>query len=199
MRLGRQGSYGWRGWGVNWYHKSSYSACTPFGGLGVNQFRAQNDSWLSRGRCREWELRIPLIGEWQLELATPGKSYLELVGGPKYLKNLSWILDEFDASFNDLAVASLKYHLDWSVCNNEYRRLRYEDLIRRLQEREPDMCDTAEERAIMKAAFEFPLNEHETPESRALSARYHEREVAYEARMLRARYDFVDIMRELWS
>ncbi|WPH57673.1 hypothetical protein [Mycobacterium phage WXIN] len=182
---------------------------TPAGSIGIDHHRSVTKPGVSRGRRLEWDLRIPVTKSWQIHLATPGKDYLTLVGGPAYLRNLSWILDEFDSSFNDLAIASLRYHLDWSVCGtSEDRRKAYEDLITRLGEHSPGFTD--EEMAILYPpgwTIEDDLDRRDgrillkksTPEEDAIYRAYEERGSAYRERKRQARHDFVDIMEGLWS
>jgi hypothetical protein len=185
------------------YHHYWYGR---FGHIGVDRFHREGG--YSRGRCREHILRIPVSRSWNIEISTAGKSYRELVDAPKELENLSWVLDEFDANFNDLAVASLRYHLDYSVVNNEDRRQGYENLIARLSEPEPST--TADEDRAM-ATWE-PFTEavtvngstrHQVTECPPLaSAAYdswQERIDAWTVRIDQARHDFVDVMRCLWS
>lgn len=43
--------------------------------------------------------------------------------------SLPYLLDEFDFNFNELAIATLRYHLDYSVCDNEGSREEWEQLI----------------------------------------------------------------------
>ena len=198
----------WRNWGFS--HDSHWTRFfTPLGSFGVDSFRKYDKPGASRGRRQEWELHIPLAGKWQIKLSSRGKDYLTLVKGPRYLKNLDWILDEFDSSFNDLAIASLRYHLDFSVCDNESRRDVYEDLIARLGEKPPTFTD--EEMAVLhppgwdlKDEFEempdgsFVMKESR-PEVRVIHERHWQREDEYRERIKQARHDFVDVMGSLWS
>ena len=193
----------WRGWGVSAYTpRGWYIFRTPFGSLGVDSHRRVTPPWFSRGRCRERELRIPLTEKWQIHLSTKGDDYLTLVNDPKYLRSINWILDEFDSSFNDLAIASLRYHLDWSVCDKSRYRDVYEDLIERLSERSPRF--TPEELAVLHVPGRtveedfLSLNEP-NPERDAIYERHWQREDEYHARINKARHDFVDIMGGLWS
>lgn len=202
MRLKKRGQFSWHGWGSHWYHKNWYAAHTPFGGVGVDHHRRVTKPWISRGRCLEWELRIPLTSKWQIHLTTPSTSYLDLVNGPKYLRSIDWILDEFDSSFNALAIASLRYHLDWSVCCNEDRREKYEDIIARLTERQPTFTD--EELAILHPPGstwkdDLRLINESIPERDAVYKAYWQRQEEYDQRLAQARHDFVDIMPYLWS
>ena len=180
---------------------------TRFGHIGVDRF--DRETGFSRGRCREIILRIPLTRKWNLELATKGKDYLTLVGGPKYLRNIDWILDEFDDSFNALATASLRYHLDFSVCDNSAQREQYEDIIERLNEPAPEFTD--EELSVLHPPgwsimddFEpnddgtFTLRES-TPGQKKIYQRHWEREDEWRQRIDKARHDFVDIIWGLWS
>jgi hypothetical protein len=165
-----------------------------------------------RTRTQGWQLLLSF--GLTLDIETFGKSYLELVNGPKYLKDIDWIIDEFDSSFNDLAIASLRYHLGYSVADREARREIYEDLINRLGEARPTYTD--EEMAVFAKArqlygddFQPVYREDGTiarhtrrrssPEERAVSEARHQREVEYDARIQQARKDFVDIMPQLWS
>lgn len=186
--------------------KYGLSVWVPFGTL---QFHEHYD-WEKRfgvetGRCKEKELRIP-VGKYALELATPGKSYLELVDGPEYLKNMNWLLDEFDSSFNDLAVSSLKYHLDFSICDNRDRREKYEDIIARLEEKDPNVVDTPEKQAIWDAHYGKDdsdilgsINKEKPEAIRELFKDYRKRSKEHFERQQQARHDFIDIMPELWS
>lgn len=177
------------------YH-TWYARC---GSVGVDTFAPSVKSRfsLSQGRCREWELRLPLTRKWTLELSTKGKDYLTLVNGPKYLRNLNWILDEFDSSFNNLAIASLRYHLDYSVCNNSDVRVKYEDLIARLSEDSPGLTPEQSEAAL---SITFPMTSSSlTQEQHAALDAVRENESMWQERIDKARHDFVDIMRGLWS
>ncbi len=110
----------------------------------------------------------------------------------------TFVLDEFDHHFNEMAIASLQYHLSEDcVADFEDRRDDYEKLIERLSEPFPDLCDNDEERAIRG---EWPFGGTEkSPELRALFDRYHQREEDWTERQQKARHDFIDILRELWS
>ncbi|AZS07403.1 hypothetical protein PBI_DUKE13_63 [Mycobacterium phage Duke13] len=201
--------WSWRSWGFHAYRPQGwYRVDTPIGSFGIDHHRSVTESWLSRGRCRQWDLRIPVTKDWQIHLSTPGKDYLTLVEGPDYLRNLNWILDEFDSSFNDLATASLRYHLEYSVCDNEDQRERYEDIIARLNEPCPKY--TEEEEVILhppgrERGDDFELRGDgavifkSSPERRDVYAAYRQREEEWLARVDQARHDFVDIMRYLWS
>lgn len=162
-----------------------------------------SDKFYKRTPTRGHQIAVPVVGfgHWLL-FATRGKTYRELVGAPKDLDSTDWIIDEFDHNFNALAVASLHYHLDFSECDNESRREKYEDLIARLGEPGPEMCDSPAEEAVL-----FPsgrdiaewVNQPKTPQQRALLDRYRQRTVDHRDRIQQARHDFVDIMPELWS
>lgn len=198
----------WCGWGFS--HDSHWTRIhTPFGSVGVDSFRGYDKPGISRGRCHERQLHIPLTRKWQIKLSTRGKDYLTLVKAPSYLKNLNWVIDEFDSSFNDLAIASLRYHLDFSICDNESRRDVYEDLIARLGEEPPDFTD--EEMAILQPpGWKFeddfePLPgggsrlRESTPEQGAVYRAFRVREDEHHARIQQARHDLIDILPHLWS
>lgn len=135
-------------------------------------------------------------------------TYGEAVGAPPRFTDAAfdWVIDEFDDSFNDLAIASLRYHQDWAVtsCSDE-RRARYQDLIDRLSEPSPDFTD--EERAVFAAAGDRLVRvdgrrstlRPPTDREQAAYAAQRERTAAWEQRMVEAQRDFIGIMRELWS
>ena len=190
-------------------HKSLY---TPLGSVYLHKQYSWEPQWFAgRGeRLGERVLRMPIpLSEWAFELKGPLKSYRELVEAPKYLENLDWVIDEFDSSFNDLACASLRYHLDFAVTDNESRREKYEDLIARLSEPGPEFTD--EEMEVLQPAtwkFEDDFEKlpgggyrmtESNPEQKAIYATYWKREEEYHERIQQARHDFVDIMRHLWS
>lgn len=153
-----------------------------------------------RGRLTEHVWSIPLW-RWDIEIHGRGKNYRELTGLPPM--SIDWILDEFDASFNDLAIASLRYHMDHSValCPPE-RRERYAALIERLSERPPRVADTEEKKAVLHADWdEHGLNGimRQDPVIDAIHEDYWRRQDEFHARMQQARHDFIDIMPHLWS
>lgn len=183
---------------------------SPLGSLHVHRQYDWEPAWfIGRGRIQELEIRVPLPRGWAFEINSRGKSYRELVGAPKYLENLNWMIDEFDASFNDYAIASLRYHLDFSVCDNSTYREQFEDLIDRLGECGPRF--TGEELAILHPPGWTIDDDFErlegggarlrssSPAQRAVYDAYRERERAYHARKQQARHDFVDIIPHLWS
>lgn len=148
------------------------------------------------------------FGSWCVDICRTNKEYADLVGYKA--PSINWIIDEFDHSFNDLAVASLRYHMDHSVCYCEDdRRDTYQDIIDRLNEPCPDF--TAEEMAILEPpgwTFEDELEplgdgtsrlKPATPERREVFGAYRLREDAWYERQDKARHDFVDVMRGLWS
>lgn len=111
----------------------------------------------------------------------------------------TFVLDEFDHHFNEMAIASLRYHLSPEcVCNNEAHRPAYEALIARLSEPDPQVCTSAHERELMQN-LDWPINEHMTDEHQAIFDSFHIREDEWRARRDQARKDFVDIMPGLWS
>ncbi len=145
----------------------------------------------ARGRCREHVWWMPL-GPWTLTFNGCGQSYAKLVG---FNLPIGWILDEFDASFDSLAIASLRYHLGYSCANNEAYREEWEALIARLSERHARF--TEDEMAVIHpSGARFRLD---GAERHAAFAAYREREDAREARIQQARHDFIDTLPKLWS
>lgn len=137
----------------------------------------------------------------------PSQSYAEKVG---FALPIDWILDEFDASFNALAIASMRLHMDHPIypCPDE-RRARFEALIERLGEPRPTF--TEDELAILhppgwKWEDDFePLPgggsrmRESTPERQAVYDAQSERDDAHFARIQQARKDFIDVLPHLWS
>lgn len=195
---------------TNEYAKYVY---TPLGVVGVDRYGGNiKPRWdFSRGRVQERVIRVPLTKTHTLELNSRGKSYLDLVGAPEFLKSMDWIVDEFDASFNALATASLRYHMDHAVtyCSDE-RRAKYQDIIDRLNPPKVNMFDPGEEeiekrwresrkiwRNKLRGNDPSVLNDRD--EFDEYMERYHDRQKERDALIDQARHDFVDIMRELWS
>ncbi|KXO88054.1 hypothetical protein AXK56_11760 [Tsukamurella pulmonis] len=149
------------------------------------------------------------VGPLALELDRRHLTYGEAVGAPSYLRDpaLDWVIDEFDSSFNALAIASLRYHRDWSICDiGDERRAEFQQLIARLSEPMPKY--TEEEQAAFVAAGDlFPEAEVGervtmrplTPAEQAAHEAWRIREAEWEQRIDEARRDFVGIMRYLWS
>ncbi|WKW86045.1 hypothetical protein SEA_JONJAMES_71 [Gordonia Phage JonJames] len=146
------------------------------------------------------------LRNWCVEVSRHNMSYAEYCG---FDLPIDWILDEFDSSFNELAAASLKFHLELSICDNEPRRELYEDLIARLTEEPPDFTD--EEMAILEPEGWKWSDDFEDlpeggarlrkspPEKKAVYEAHWKRKAEYDARVKQARHDFVDIMPHLWS
>ncbi|MEC4833772.1 hypothetical protein R2362_03160 [Mycobacteroides chelonae] len=180
---------------------------TPWFSFGVDRFDHKGRISWSRNRTEGIEVRVPVTRRWTFQFATSGKSYRELVGAPEYLDRTNWIIDEFDSSFNDLACASLRYHMDHSVCYcDDKRRAVYQDIHDRLMEPEPDTTD--EESAAMDTWDLIGPYDSERgvyignpcpPEASAAIDSWEARIVEWRSRQDKARHDFVDIMRGLWS
>lgn len=165
----------------------------------------------SRTRTEGHEFRITLLWRWSIVLMTRGKTYAELVEFPY---SLNWVIDEFDSSFNELAVASLRYHLDHSVACNEERREQWEALIERLSEsyesftdEEMDVLERAEQEVgdLFQPVYNddgtvkhYKLRES-TPAEKSVYDAERARELAYHERIQQARKDFVDVLPWLWS
>ncbi|MBS4102783.1 hypothetical protein [Tsukamurella paurometabola] len=149
------------------------------------------------------------VGPLALVLDRRHLTYGEAVGAPPYLQDpaLDWVIDEFDHSFNALAIASLKYHCDWSICDiGEERRAEFHQLIERLEEPMPGY--TEEEQAVFDAAGpRFPEVEvggsvtmrPSTPAEQAAHEAWRARVNEWEQRIDQARRGFVGVMRYLWS
>lgn len=170
-----------------------------------SQYDWQPQWWYGRGRLEERTIRFPVGKKLSVEIRGKGKSYLELVDGPKYLKNTNWILDEFDSSFNDLAISSLKYHMHHSVarCADPEK---FQGLIDRLSEEQPDMPHELmefylQDRITKKVGENFVRWEtpETTPRIDQLREEYRQSELDYDERINKARHDFIDILPWLWS
>lgn len=121
---------------------NGYSATLKRAGTFKNLFEWQHDEFEEEthgwavGRNGLYETaNIKLPFALALRLYKDGMSYAEAVGFDKDI-TVDWIIDEFDSSFDALAVASMKYHMDWSVavCPPE-RRAVYEKLIEKFETR----------------------------------------------------------------
>lgn len=149
---------------------------------------------------------IPLPFGWCVDLSRNRMTYAEAVGCPPL--SLDWILGEFDSSFNQLAIGSLKYHMDWSVCYcDDEQRERYSAMIARLSEPEPDT--TPDEDAAIDT-WDFLGGERSEDgtvrvppcpqDARLAFDSWQERCDAHKERIEKARIEFVrDILPELWS
>lgn len=195
---------------INEYAKHLY---TPLGAVSVDRYESKiKPRWdFSRGRVQERIIRVPLTKTHTLELNSRGKSYLDLVGAPEFLKSMDWIVDEFDASFNALATASLRYHMDHAVtyCTDE-RRAQYQDIIDRLNPPKVKMFDPGEEDIENRwlSSRDSWLNKLRGTNFSTLNVpdefdeymeRYRDRQKERDAVIDKARHDFADIMRGLWS
>lgn len=180
------------------------------------EYEISKDSWEGESRHGFIEERGGLyetaylpLGSWCVDVYHNLKSYAEAVGVRNL--HLDWILDEFDASFNELASGSLRYHMDYAVtyCSDE-QRARYQGLIDRLSE--PHVSFTEEEMAVLSPPGSTIEDDFEVsddggllktkPASDAEKAIYKAsrvREVEWRKRRDEARHDFVKIMPELWS
>lgn len=177
-------------------------------------FRKRYEHEILAGESRRWwrsergglydTLYFP-VGGWCLDGFRGRLSYAEAVG---FKQSLDWVIDEFDASFNDLAVASMRYHMDWSVCYcDDERRAKYESMIARLSEPAPDT--TPEEHAAIETwdMFSGEMNEDGSrtvppcpPEAGSAFDSWQERLDAHKDRISAARIEFVrDILPGLWS
>ncbi|BAD58800.1 hypothetical protein [Nocardia farcinica] len=160
-----------------------------------------------RGRTRGWECHVTLY-RWTVSWHGRGQPYWKLVGFERK-PSVDWMLDEFDASFNALAIASIRYHLDYSVLDRERFRESFEDLIARLSEPRPRF--TEEEMAVLEPpGWKFEDEFIPQPdgsfrmkprvgEERAIYDAQQAREDAWHERIQQARHDFIDILPHLWS
>ncbi|CAM4031069.1 hypothetical protein TSST111916_18905 [Tsukamurella strandjordii] len=149
------------------------------------------------------------VGPLALEFDRRHLTYGEAVGAPTYLRDpaFDWVIDEFDHSFNALAIASLTYHCDWSICDiGDERRTEFQQLIARLEEPTPEYTDG--EQTISDAAGDlFPevkvgeavTMRPFTPAEHAAHEAWQVRVAEWEHRIDEARRDFVGVMRYLWS
>lgn len=142
-----------------------------------------------------------------LHVSKDKMTYAEAVGlNEDY--SLNWIIDEFDSSFDDLAIASMRYHMDWSVasCSLE-TRAKYESLINRfLDLRDVDALYSAEDRVHIEECVKKHEGTDDPFGSRSkcdecdrIMVRVSDREDELKVERNRVRKDFVDIMPGLWS
>lgn len=126
----------------------------------------------------------------------------DLCGIPKDY-DIDWILDEFDSSFDVLAVASLRYHLDYAITDSTWKRPRYEALIRQFEQAQEarNVLLTDEEQEHLKSYTIPQLLTHgpecepcKAPQARVMAAETESRRLQDQAR-----HDFIEILPELWS
>lgn len=131
-----------------------------------------------------------------------GMSYGEAVGMEKM--TLDWVLDEFDSSFDQLAIGSMRYHMDWAVtsCSPKTREL-YLDLIERLEKygngasfSEEEIAHLGECRKIREDAIE---KIDKCGRCKDIYSSFSNREDEYRKIHTDVRKEFVDIMPSLWS
>lgn len=157
------------------------------------------------GLVQTRELRLPagMTVRYRRQLRTYGQAVGSRFTDPAF----NWVIDEFDDSFNDLAIASLRYHQDWAITRcDEERRATYQDLIDRLGKSAPEPTDA--ESAVLRGGW--PARREPLPggrvrihppsdAERAVRDAIRARESEWIARQDQARHDFLDVMRELWS
>lgn len=162
---------------------------------------------LLRGEHGQFALVVGAFGV-EVGVGRSGRRPRDLVNVPGYLSNLDWVIDELDSSFNALAVASLRYHLDHSILDNEDRRAHWEALIERLDEPYPVITDldgyllddgTAEPRFTPAGNGYYTSTFEPSDQMRDLLDRQQEAERQWQNRIQRARHDFVDVLPWLWS
>ena len=130
------------------------------------------------------------------------RSYAEAIG---FKYSIDWVLDEFDDVFNELAIASMKYHLNYShVLISGKLRTTMEQLIKDLDPIFPITEDDLKEEEHLNSMKEMNMAEafkhyKECP----ICSEYHEKQqkIMDEKHQLEldARHRFVDIMGSLWS
>jgi len=165
------------------------------------------DTWeMGRTHHNSHFLLIVFRG-WWFSVYTKGDSYADLVG---FAASVDWMIDEFDATFNEYACASLRFHLNHTHLDREDRRERWEALIERLSEKRPTF--TEPEMAILEPpGYDWETDELEplpngryrlrppTPEKEAVYEAQRLREDEYLERLRMARHDFVEEIPYLWS
>lgn len=151
------------------------------------------------------------------------ESIAEKVG---FSSSLDFVIDEFDHSFNDLAIASMTFHLHHSPagCSEEMAK-KYTDLIERLSEDKSGFPYTGEDikhkstcvkgisnrtnaryraqdfglEGDAKMRFLEDSKKAVCEECQELRSRKHLYERQLKEDMTQARKDFVDIVPSLWS
>lgn len=152
------------------------------------------------------------LGEWTilklpfgLQLSYDKSRYArDLTGIPKNW-TFDWVIDEFDDSFNTLAAASLRYHLDYAVTDGEAKREYYEKLIKELTEPEQFFKLTKEEIAHQNENFklweegkqDFLICNCEICEN--VSKRIREADKKAAKQLKEVREKFLEIVPYLWS
>lgn len=150
--------------------------------------------WKSDKRRGQSKAFLPLPLKLCISGFREDKTYAELVNVPDL--TVDWIIDEFDASFNKLAVASMQYHLNHAITiPTQHKRETFNALIRRFE----TLQDIALE-GITKEEYNNFGKGDTTPEvrKRVLNAIL-ERDKKIEAAEIAVREDFLKIVPYLWS
>ncbi|MBF6358172.1 hypothetical protein IU449_27115 [Nocardia higoensis] len=131
----------------------------------------------------------------------------DVLGASERLRDPDWLILDFGDLFNELAILSMRAHLDHGPYDFEDRRAHFEDLIARLTEPEPQF--TADELAILHPPgwvwqddFDMlpdggAIMKPHPPEKQAVHEAYRPRYQAWRERIQQARHDVIDILNEL--
>lgn len=129
----------------------------------------------------------------------------DLAGVPKDY-SIDWIIDEFDESFNSVAAASLYYHLNLGVADNEHSREYFEKLSKELIESEKHTFElTDEEIKHQDKIFEtWNTGKRSNLTCRCdicknISKKIREAEKEKTRRVQKAREEFLEVLPCLWS
>ena len=152
------------------------------------------------GFYRETIIPLPFINR-SFTITSHVRTYAQAVG---FDLPIDWILDEFDDSFNDLAIASMKYHMYYSVVETPPAlKANMERIIADLSypEEKTDLSlKMGEHLKSIDGDLSFMMKHmKECSVCQEYKKQIKEEDEAYNKRMLKARHDFVDIMVELWS
>lgn len=116
--------------------------------------------------------------------------------------SFQWVIDEFDSSFNTLAMASLRYHMDHAVtvCKG-VRREEYQSMLDEFQElhdREVMTREHIEHYASHRKGL-IEMLRIDCDECRRHYEEYSQARDKHEDDTMAARHKFVDLMPGLWS
>jgi len=184
----------------------------------LNSLRNKNWSEKFYFRPKIWfrlEQRWPTTAAWRFRLHLQPRyhTYLKFrhpVHTIKYhLRTIrrgyaEYMLDMLAMNFDKFAIDALEWHLDDMHRNYRVtpeRKELYRDLIRRLSEKRPRVCDTPEKRELVCGTTEELLArfDGENEDANTLLEDWHRRRDEYLERIHRARHDFVDVVPQLFT
>lgn len=187
----------------------------------VKQYSSENDEKVNEKGFWEHNKRhlykqglIKLPFDKCIKIVKKEKDLLEEIGIDNKHDFLYEIVDEFDSSFEKLAIASLNYHIHHSVsvCPPSTQE-KYENLIERLSAHSPRFTDE-ESKHLSNCRAQRRKKKYDSKDNDFLKdlmtptrcetcqniyQKLDERQLEFKNNKAQTRHDFVDIMPSLWS